>query len=100
LKNEGREVKKVLLTDNRSAHSNTPQHLQQVKVTFLLPNHMSTFQPPDQRIIHTARTHYRTRLVRKMLANISVGCDENMNILEALQMLEKLGHHNSVKLLV
>jgi hypothetical protein len=41
--------------------------------------------PLDQGIIHAAKTH-RSGLIRRMLANISVDHNENVNTLEALSM--------------
>jgi hypothetical protein len=54
----------------------------QVKVKFVPINSTSILQHCDEAIIHTAEMQV-TWLVRKMLANISMGCDENVNILEA-----------------
>jgi hypothetical protein len=84
MKAEKREI--LLLIDNCSAHKNVPRHVENIKVVFLPPNCTSILQPLDQGIIHAAKVHYRSRLVRRMLANISVGRDANINILEAIQM--------------
>jgi hypothetical protein len=48
---------------------------------------MSVLLPLDQEIIHTAEKHYPSQMVRRMLANISVACDGNVNVLEVLHMV-------------
>jgi hypothetical protein len=48
--------KREVLTDSCSAHGNITQHMEQVAVTFLLPNFMSILQPLDQGIVHAERT--------------------------------------------
>jgi hypothetical protein len=84
MKEEKRKI--LLLIDNCSAHKNVPRHVENIKVVFLPPNCTSILQPLDQGIIHATKVHYRSRLVRRMLANISVGRDANASILEAIQM--------------
>jgi hypothetical protein len=93
--------RKVLPTDNCSAHSNIPRNSGQVKGMFLPPNYTSILQPPKQGTNGAAKTHYRSRFVRRMLANISVHHDEKVNTLDALQKLtadwKKPRRYNGVK---
>jgi hypothetical protein len=87
MKAEKRKI--LLLTDNCSAHKNVPRHVENIKVVFLPPNCTSILQSLDQGIIHATKVHYKSRLVRRMLANISVGHDVNTNIQKAIQMFSE-----------
>jgi hypothetical protein len=69
---------------------------------FLPLNCAFILHPFDPGIIHAAETHYGSQLLIRMLATISVGRDENINNLEALQKfsLEEIKCYSGVKLLV
>ena len=66
--------KVVLIIDNCPAHP-TICNLTNVKLIFLPPNTTSVSQPMDQGVIRCLKTHYRRRLVRRMLQCLDKGKD-------------------------
>ncbi|XP_072172602.1 tigger transposable element-derived protein 4-like [Diadema setosum] len=67
---EGRRV--LLFIDNCSAHPNV-DGLQAVKLQFFPPNTTSHLQPMDQGVIMSFKTHYRQRLVKRLLQSYEAG---------------------------
>ena len=67
------ENRKVLLfVDNCSAHPQVTG-LEAVKLQFFPPNTTSHLQPMDQGVIMSFKTHYRRRLVKRLLQSYEVG---------------------------
>jgi DDE superfamily endonuclease len=75
----------ALLMDNCSAHNNMP-NLKNVKCIFFPPNCTSVLQPLDQGIIRSMKAHYRTRLMQRILINISRDVTAPINIRQAIEM--------------
>ena len=62
----------LLFIDNCSAHPNI-SGLQAVKLHFFPPNTTSHLQPMDQGVIMSFKTHYRRRLVKRLLHSYEAG---------------------------
>jgi hypothetical protein len=78
----------ALIIDNCSAHPSIP--LSNVKLIFLPPNATSRLQAMDMGVIHTLKSHYRQRLVRRMLALFETNNQFNtkdIDLYEAIIML-------------
>ncbi len=83
--------RKIELTiDNCSAHPSIL--LSNVKLIFLSPNATSRLQAMDMGVIHTLKSHYCQRLVRRMLALFETNNQFNTKVIdlyEAIIMLTK-----------
>ena len=84
---QGRSV--ALIVDNCPAHP-AISGLRAVQLIFLPPNTTSVLQPCDQGIIETLKTHYRKRVLRKLIASIESHGDNKfhlkLTVLDAITM--------------
>ena len=74
---QGRSV--ALIVDNCPAHL-AISGLRAVQLIFLPPNTTSVLQPRDQGIIQTLKTHYRKRVLRKLIALIESHGDNKFHL--------------------
>ena len=84
---QGRSV--ALIVDNCPAHL-AISGLRAVQLIFLPLNTTSVLQPRDQGIIQTLKTHYRKRVLRKLIASIESHGDNKfhlkLTVLDAITM--------------
>jgi hypothetical protein len=83
----------LLFADNASCHK-IDETLKNITIIFMPPNTTSLIQPLDQGIIRTAKVHYRTQVMRKMLQAVNDGTSiidyaKSIDILKALHMLKR-----------
>ena len=86
--------KAILFCDNAACHTSENMGLSNTRISFLPPNVTSVIQPLDQGIIHAAKSHYRSQLIREMILEIdTVGqVDEfakGLTILKAMRMVKR-----------
>lgn len=67
MQKEGRKI--LMIVDNCSAHL-VDFRLTNVCLEFLPPNCTSLHQPLDQGIIKSVKSHFRRRLVQRLLINL------------------------------
>jgi len=85
-----------MLVDNCAAHSNDVR-MTNVKLVFLPPNTASLIQPMDQGIIANFKRHYRSLVVRHLMATIDESSDASMRVTDLtkkLTMLDSLHMQN------
>lgn len=85
--------KVILFADNAACHK-IEVALKNIKIVFMPPNTTSLIQPLDQGIIRTAKVHYRTQVMRKMLRALDEGIStveysKSIDILKAMHMLKR-----------
>lgn len=85
---KGKERHIVLILDNCSAHSKVPR-MSNVRVVLLPPNCTSILQPLDQGIIRSAKSHYRRRMIERILINIKANVQRptNIDVRQAMEMI-------------
>ena len=83
---EGRKV--LLLIDNCAAH-NLNRNYSNIEVQFLPPNTTSVLQPMDQGIIKSFKTHYKSHLLHRLLAEIDRDQQTSfkVNLLDAIHIV-------------
>lgn len=85
-----------MFIDNCSAHGKIEameQLLKAITLVYFPPNTTSHLQPLDQGIIHSLKSHYRARMIRKFMAHLEgEGVMNPPNILEAIQMISASWH--------
>jgi len=81
----------LLWLDNVDSHHVESENfkLKRIKIRYLMPNTTSVAQPMDQGIIATLKRYYKKILLRDKVANIEYGYDTDINILDAMRMLER-----------
>lgn len=86
MRDENRHI--ALILDNCSAHSKLPKTTH-VKVVLLPPNCTSLLQPLDRGIIRSVKSHYRRRMLERILVNINskVQHPTRIDVRQAIEML-------------
>lgn len=85
-----KQNKKIaLILDNCTAQPSV--NLENIELIFLPPNTTSVLQPCDQGVIKNLKHHYRKIILTKYLTAIEMKQKLDVNVLEALFMLKRLG---------
>ena len=82
----------LLVLDMCSAHKVQGMHLAAVKVLFLSANATAKLQTCDVGVIRNVKVHYRTEMVRNLLAHIDCGGkarDYKMSLLDVVHILKR-----------
>ncbi|KAL3692835.1 hypothetical protein R1sor_006486 [Riccia sorocarpa] len=90
LKEAGRKSA-LLLLDNFTGHKivSIREQIKIIKIEFLPPNVTSVYQPMDAGIIRAFKAHYRKYLIHLKLDRLQTGQTSEVDIYEAILMLEK-----------
>ncbi|CAM1307615.1 TIGD4 (predicted) [Pycnogonum litorale] len=83
---QGRKV--LLFVDNVSSHKDELT-LKATTVKFFPPNTTSKLQPMDQGVIRSCKTHYRRRLLKRLIADIEAGRDHEISLKDGIDLLSR-----------
>ncbi|CAM1304069.1 TIGD6 (predicted) [Pycnogonum litorale] len=83
---QGRKV--LLFVDNVSSHKDELT-LKATTVKFFPPNTTSKLQPMDQGVIRSCKTHYRRRLLKRLIADIEADGDHEISLKDGIDLLSR-----------
>lgn len=85
-----KQKRKVLLfLDNCSSHMKPPQ-LEAVELAYFPPNATSVLQPIDQGVVHSVKAAYRTRLVERLLFDMSSSRESKIDVRFPVEVLASI----------